>query len=158
MIAALLSIPADWIIIGTCTVLASLDIAAYGAKRECALALAFPLAATIFTLAPSTAFVGSTLQQIAFPHAEALVFVVLLIVLFAIIHRLRFADGIESARPLPAALGGVALTIIIIVFWLSIPALASLWMFGGSVQLLFAEQYRLFWLLAAYIALVVVRG
>ena len=149
---------ADWVIIATFTLFASLDVVAYGARRECALALALPLAGGLFTMLSQAVVIGPWLGGLTWIYAQGCVFLALTFLIFFVINQLNFAEAGEFGRPLLAGLAGIALTAILIVVWLSIPALQTLWQFGPSVQALFAEQYRFFWLAGSFLVLAFTRS
>ena len=87
----------------------------------------------------------------------ATLFGILFVAFFIITYRIIGSYGMTGAFPVQATLGGIAAAIIVLVFWLQIPALDTLWHFGPQVQAVFAEKYRLLWIIGAFLALAFAR-
>src|SRR5262249_23177383 len=94
-----------------------------------------------------TVFIGSFLQSSS-PN-QGVLFLAVVGGLFVLWYRILGASLSELSSPLSAALLGIACAVVVVVVWLSEPALQSLWDFCPQVQALFALQYRLWWLLGA---------
>jgi len=142
--------PTDWILIGALVAFVALDTIRSGSNRACALALALPIASILFSLVPHTFILEGVLKQFGSPLAQAICYVVLLVGVYILVHRMLFMYGDSSGSPLPALMTGAALAALFTVFWLQEPALGALWTFGDQVHLVFAESYRALWLLAGY--------
>lgn len=147
------SVSVDWIIIGVFALVVVIVSLRMGTQIAAALAFATPVAVLVYNALPSTAYLSSITSQASAGMPAAAVFVVLFVVFFFITYRVVGSYGMMGAFPVQATLGGLAAAIIVLVFWLQIPALAALWHFGPQVQAVFTEKYRLFWLVAAYLAL-----
>lgn len=152
------SVPIDWFILGGILVLVGLDTLRSGIGRACALAVSLPLALFLHSLIDSTAFLG-TMGFLSSPSGSVGVFAALLIASYILVRRmgLDYIDG-GMGQPVQALLAGVAVTAIFAIVWQELPLLDSLWHFDTQVSAIFAEQFRLFWLLGAYVALAFARG
>lgn len=149
------SVPLDYLFLGGFTVLVALDALRSGIGRAAALALAAPVAAFLFSYAREATAIGGMLSS---PILEAGAFLALIVIAFFLIQRMGMEYIGSGGQPLQAALAGIAVTIIGTVAWMHIDALRTVWEFSTHVQALFAEQFRLFWLLGAYAALAFARG
>lgn len=147
----------DWVIILVFAVLVALDTLRSGSSRAAALILAAPLTLTFVASLPQAFIAGPALQQLTSPAAQILLFAVMFAVLFLIVHRIVFSYS-ENGGALQAVLSGAAAAAVFTSVWLQIPALQSVWHFGPQVQIIFGDMYRLWWLVAAYLTLAVVRG
>lgn len=152
------SIPLDWIIIGALTLLFAFDVMRNGAGRVCAIALAFPIAMLLTSMLPKSFFVGGFAEELSAPPLGAIVFLILFAAFYLLIRRIDFAYTGETGRPLQSVLTGFAGVAILVVIWLEVPALATLWQFGGDVQAVFNEAYRFWWLVGSYATLAFARN
>ena len=152
------AVPIDWFILGGILVLVGLDTLRCGIGRACALAVALPLALFLHSLIDSAAFLGGV-GFFASSTGSVGVFAALLIASYILVRRmgLDYIDG-GMGQPVQALLAGAAVTAIFAVVWLQLPLFDSLWHFDTQVSAIFAEQFRLFWLLGAYAALAFARG
>ena len=152
-------IPFDWLILGGLAVLLALDSLRSGIGRACAIALALPIAAFLFSFVEKTAVLSGIGTLSASPAAESATFGVVFIACYFIVRRMAL-EYVESGtgEPIQALLAGVAATIVVVIVWLQIPALSELWQLNDSIQAFFSESYRLLWLLGAYSALAFARG
>ena len=150
------SVPLDYFFLGGFALLVALDALRSGTGRAAAIAVALPAAAMLFAYAPDAPVLGGALSS---PLVEAGFFLLFAIVMYFAMRRmgLEFLSN-GMGQPLSAALAGVATTVIVAVIWMHIPALQEFWDFGPPLQAIFAEQFRLFWLLGAFAALAFVRG
>ena len=159
VLATTSTLPFEWVAIIGFALIVAVDIVTYGARKECALALALPLAAFLSGLISQSAFLdGVVTQYAATPYASTGIFLGLTILSVLLVYRIGLSEGIESGQPLLAALGGVALTAIVLTIWTHEPMLQALWHFGPHVQTIFADQYRFFWLAGGYLVLAFVRS
>jgi hypothetical protein len=145
----------DYVLLCGIAILVALDTLRSGLGRAAALVITLSLAAFLMSLVPDTAFLASAISSDVL-HAVA--FGALIVALYFLTRRmgLEFLSG-GMGQPLQAALAGVAVAAVATVVWLSVPALESYWEFGPQLQAIFAEEFRLFWLLGAYAALAVAR-
>lgn len=152
------SIPTDWMIIGVFAIFAAFDALRSGARRTVQLALALPLAAILVVSLSSATVLGSIVGQFSTPILQAILFFIILAIMYVVIGRIGLSWGEETGQTIQAALTGVAATAVVLVFWLQIPALGALWHFGPQVEVIFGEGYRFFWLIGSYAALAFVRA
>ena len=151
-------IPTDWLIVGVFALLAAFDAVRAGARRICLLALALPATVLLVESLPGTAFLGSIAEQFSTPMLGAILFFIVLVIMYVIVGRIGISWGGEAGQTLQAALAGVAAAALVVTFWIQVPALDSIWHFGTQVQDIFGESYRFFWLLGSYASLAFVRG
>ena len=151
------SIPIDWLILGGLAFVGGFEFIRDGSRRSAALALALPIALLLFLALGEAAVLGSITDGMETAYAQALFFGALVVIAYILVLRVGLSYGGARSQPIQAAVAGVALTIIALCIWLQTPALDTLWHFGAQVQSLFAEQYRFWWLLGAYIALAFAR-
>ncbi len=149
--------PTDWILIGAFTAFAALDAMRSGPTRATALMLSLPTALFLIDKLPDAVFLGALSAQLVSPLAQAGVFVIVTVALFFVIHRVMFTFS-NGLPPIQALIAGIAATIVLVIVWLQVPGLDSVWHFGGQVQAVFSEAYRFWWLLASYFALAFVRS
>ncbi len=149
--------PTDWIIIGALATFIALDSLRSGTARAAALMLSLPGALLISKALPDTVFLGPLSDKITMPFAEAAIFIVIAVLLYIVAHRAIFAfsDGGEVVQSI---ISGVAAVIVLVIIWIQVPTLESLWFFGDQVQAVFSEAYRFWWLVASYAALAFVRS
>jgi hypothetical protein len=152
-------IPYDWFALGAFLILIALDSLRSGIGRACAIALALPLATVLYALLTKTAFVSGLAILTSSPTAQLVTFGVLALATYLLVRRMAL-EYIESGtgEPIQALLAGAAATVVIAVIWLQLPMAGEVWQVSGKVQALFAEQFRLLWLLGAYLALAFARG
>jgi hypothetical protein len=149
--------PTDWIILGAAAALIALDALRSGPSRAVTLALVAPAAFFFQSLLPNAAYLGSATSGFQFAHKELVIFVIVFVLLYIVIHRMVFSFS-DTAGPFPALIAGIAGAIVLIITWQQVPALDSLWHFGAQVQAVFAESYRFWWLLVAYAGLAFARS
>lgn len=152
------SVPIDWFIIAGFAVLAAFDVLRNGASRIGAMALALPVTLLLVSTFPSAAFLDALSSQLATPMLEAVLFVALFIALFVLIRRMDLSYGAEAGLPIAALFAGIAGTAILVVVWLQVPALDTLWQFGPDVRAIFGGQYSFWWLIGSYAAFAFVRS
>ncbi len=150
-------IPTDWIILFALAVFIAFDTLRSGASRAIALALALPLTLVVATNLSDTAILGGVLGAKASPAVQAMAISLVFAVSFYVMLRIsrRFSDN--SSYPLQALVAGVAAAAALVVFWIQIPSLESVWKFGPQVQHIFGATFRVWWLLGAYAALAFIR-
>ena len=151
------NIPVDWAILAVFAIFAAFDVVRSGAQRVSMLALALP--ATVFLIAAlsSDAILGPISKQFSTPVLQAVLFAIILVVMYVLAGRLGISYGGESGQPLQALLAGLAVTAILVCIWIGTPALQAVWHFGTQVQGVFGESYRFWWILGGYGALAFIR-
>ncbi len=149
--------PIDWIVIAVFACVVALETFRAGSNRAAALALALPAALMVLAALPTAFFIGPMVSQFSGGMQGAVLFSVVLFGLFILIHKMFGFYGDSSGSFFQALIAGIATAAIAIVVWLQEPALQALWHFGPQVQAVFAEAYRFWWILLAYIALAVSR-
>lgn len=150
--------PLDWTILGIFILLVFAENMRAGTNKATSLALALPVAYLLFQLIQNAALVSGVVGQFKEPIAQAALFGALTVLAFIFVHRTIGFFGGSYAGFLNAGIGAAALAIAVIVFWMFIPALDTLWHFGPQLQAVFGAAYRFWWLLAAYFALALVRS
>jgi hypothetical protein len=150
--------PTDWIIIGAVAVFIALDTLRNGGTRAATLALALPATLFVMDTLPRTLFIGSVLKQFSTPVLQAVLFGIVFVALYVLIYRIIGFYSTSTGAPVEALLTGLAATAILMVVWLHVPALDSLWRFGPQVHIVFSESYRFWWLAASYLSLAFARS
>ena len=150
-------IPTDWIIIGIALILLALIAMYSGVANLVALSIATLLTSAFIPLIPQAKFLSSFAERAQDPSSQPVVFIALFIPLF-IMMRWVTRDTFEDTGPVQAIMAAFATVIIVIVTWQQMPALVGIWDFGGLVEALFNEAYRLWWLLGALLLLTFARG
>ena len=153
------AVPMDWFALGAIDLVVALDSLRSGIGRACSVALALPLAGVLFSFFGKAALTSAVGNSITTPIAQALIFAVLAVAAYLLIRRmgLQYMDS-GMGEPIQSLLAGVATAVVVAVVWLSAPALTPLMHIGPQVSAIFAESYRLWWLLGAYVALAFARG
>lgn len=156
---AFTGVPYDWFALGGFLILVALDSLRSGIGRACAIALALPMAAWLYSLVPTSVGIGAVSVLDASPNMQLATFGVIAFITYLIVRRIAL-EYIESGRgePIQAILAGGAATAVLIVVWLQLPMTDQIWQLSPSVEAAFSEQYRLFWLMGSYIALAFARG
>ena len=149
--------PIDWILIGAFAAFAALDGIRSGPTRATSLMLSLPAALLLVANLPDALFIGALVAQFTTPLAQAGVFAIVTAVLFFVIHRSIFAFS-NGLAPLQALITGIAATIVLVIVWLQVPGLETVWNFGDQARAVFGEAYRFWWLAGSYIALAIVRN
>jgi len=149
----------DWIIIIALIVLVAGESLRSGTNKAIALSLALPLGYVMYGFLQNAAFLQNSLAgEAANPTAQAVIFLGLLIVAFLLVYRCVSFYGASSGGMFGSAVVGISTVIILLVFWLQVPALSTLWKFGPQIQSVFAEAYRFWWLIGAYFVLAAFRS
>ncbi len=149
--------PTDWILIGAFAAFAALDAMRSGSARAAALILSLPAALLLLQELPKAFFLGPLAAQVSSPFAQLAIFVALSVVLYIAAHRVIFTFS-DGAQPIQALITGLAAAIVLVIIWLQVPALHSLWHFGDQVQAVFGAAYRFWWLVGAYLGLAFARS
>ena len=152
------AVPTDWMIIGAVAIFAAFDTLRSGARRTCTFAFALPVTYVLIGSVPQTVVLGGIAGQFSTPLLQAILFFIILAVIYVTVSRIGLSWGGEAGQTIQAALAGVAGTALLVVFWLQIPALSTLYHFGADAQNIFGESYRFFWIIGSYAALAFVRN
>lgn len=151
------SIQTDWIIIAAVLILVAAYTLRFGTDIPAALALALPSANVLDSLLPHAAFLGSLSGSLSSSAAQAGIFLAFAAALTFLFSRVISTFGAGSGSFFAAIFASAAMTIMLLTFWVQLPALETLWHFGPSIQAAFAEQYRFWWMVGSFVALAVAR-
>ena len=149
-------VPTDWIILFVVALLITLDAMRGGASRAIALSLALPVAYVSSLLLPKTVFLDSILKP--FSTGTAGGFVMLGVIAILAFFMYRISRDYNSATGVQATMAGLATTVILVVFWMQIPALSALWHFSAQASQIFGSAHAFFWLIGGYAVLSAVRS
>ncbi len=149
--------PTDWIIIVAVAIFIALDARRSGTARAAPLMVSLPAVLLITNTLPDAIFLGVLSVQITAPLAEAAIFVGIAILLYFVAHRAIFSFS-EGGGVVQALIAGFAASVILVIVWLQVPALESVWSFGDQVRMIFGEAYRFWWLIAAFAGLTFARS
>jgi len=147
-IAAFLSWPTDWYILGGLAVLSIVDTIRSGSQRSTAVVLALLATAILYTYMSQALVIGNVITALTLPITHVVVFGVLFaFMLVAALHIISY--GIDDGKPVLAILLALATVILLVLIWIQVPVLQSIWLFSPPIKALFSESYRLFWALGA---------
>ena len=149
--------PIDWVFICAAIVLIALDALRSGSARAASLALALPASFFIFNAIPQSFFLGPLIAAWTAPFVQVCIFFALLTLIFFATYRTIFSSS-DGGRVIQSLTVGIAAVAALLVVWLQIPALDSLWHFGDHVQAVFAPAYRFWWLVGVFLALAFARS
>ena len=150
--SAFSQIPIDWLIIAVFFITVTVDAVRAGSVRACAFALSLPVSFFLFQLIPQTIVLGPLTAAFQSPIEKAVIFLILEVVLFVCVHQMLFSYDRYSSV-FSAVVAGLSATVVVLVIWIQIPALQSLWHFDGQVQTIFGGSYSFLWLIASYLGL-----
>lgn len=148
----------DWFIFAALVVALTIDALRSGSGRTAAITLSLPAAAVFFEGLTKTAIIGPLFAAAASPLAQSIIFIVLVIGLYFIINRMMPHYDDISSSPLLGVLSGAAAAVAIIATWVHLPFLSAVWQFGPPLEHVFGDPFRLWWILASFLALAFVRG
>lgn len=151
-------ISADWIIIALLIVVFTVDALRSGSGRTAAVALSLPIASVFFSGLSKTAIIAPLFAAAASPLAQGILFVALVVGLYLVINRMMPRYDDISRSPLLGVVAGLAVAIAILATWVHLPFLQSIWQFHAPIPFLFDDPFRLWWILASFLALAFVRG
>lgn len=151
-------IPIDWIVIFIFFALVTFDAMRDGITRAVALTVTLPITLLFLEWLPTTNYLAVFSKQFSGAIPAAVLTAVVFAILFLLINRMTDSFSVDTGHILQAVLAGAALTAVMLVVWIQIPALNTVYHFGPQVQAVFGAGYRLWWLLGAYIALAFCRS
>lgn len=146
----------DWIIVAALVALGAFDGYASGAARAATAGFAVPIAVFLAALMPHAVFLSAIPGTI--PHLAAIEIGAASVLAYVFVRRITETFGTGVSGILSAILGGVGFAAVIIAIWIGTEPLAALWDFGPSLQALFSESYRLYWVVGGLAALAFARG
>ncbi|KKW18999.1 MAG: hypothetical protein UY63_C0025G0002 [Parcubacteria group bacterium GW2011_GWA2_51_10] len=124
-------------------------------SRAVVLALAFLTAIPLQEAAAHSGIIKKIYTQTQ--YAELLLVVLVLLASYILIARI-LGNGVGAPQMVPRLVGAVAATVIVVVVWLEIPVLDSLWHFSDQMRAVFGESSRLWWILGSLVALAYARS
>ncbi len=149
--------PVDWFIIGAVAAFLALDALRSGSARAASLAVSLPVTLFVLEALPKALFVGPMIAGLTSPSEQLIIFVVLFVATYIATHRIIFTFS-GGGGVIQALIAGIAAAAVLVVVWLQVPGLQSIWHFGDQVQAIFGEAYRFWWLVLAYAGLAFVRS
>lgn len=155
---ALANWPTDWFIVGAFVAIIAFDALRRGRARAAAVAFALPLALFCTQALGEAYAIGPAANEAAAPWGAAAIFAAIFAALYVAAHRITASAFGDSAGVVQALFAGLSATAILLVVWLSYPALDALWQWGPQVRAVFAEEFRFFWIAASYLALAFLAG
>lgn len=153
------NLPMGWLILGGLVIVLALDSLRSGVGRAIALSLSLPVAFVLFSLAQKTVILSSVTGLFANSLTKTAVFAIFVVALYFLIRRMGhdYMDG-GMGEPIQSLFAGLSVAIVFVCVWLQLPELKETFALGGQIEMFFGEQFRLWWLLAAYGALAFARG
>ena len=153
------SIPLDLVVFGGIIIVIALDGLRSGLGRALAISLALPLSLLMYSLVGKAIVISTLTFLFATPTAEAITFGVIVILMYLLLRRMGF-NYIDSGvgEPIQSLLAGAAVAVIFAIVWLQLPILDTFWNFGNNVKAVFSDDFKLWWLLGAYVGLAFARG
>ncbi len=146
------TLPIDWIILAAIALVIGIECFRSGPARSTALALALPLALVLREALSHAAFIGTLVTSLTMPLAQAAILIALIVGCYVVVSRMTDTFG-GAGGILQALLMGIAVSAMVAVIWIDTSALQSVWHFGPSIQMIFGEAYRFWWLLIALLAI-----
>lgn len=144
--------PIDFLILGVIVGLVTIDTMRSGGNRAVTLALALPIATYLHAMLQQAALISQYAQTFSAPIAQAILFGVLLVILFIFVYN-AISSYNTSGNSFRALLSGFAVAVLIVVFWSSAPVLQGIWSFGPQITALFSDAFKFWWVIAAYATL-----
>lgn len=154
----LANLPADWIAIAAFAILVAFDSLRSGTSRAIALALAMPASILFFSLLQHAAVIGKFTAQFTSLSLQATLFGIVFAGTYILARRMAMRYSGNEGAVIQSVLAGAATAFVVVVLWLQVPALQSIWHLGAQVQNIFGEIYRFWWILGSYIALAAIRS
>src|SRR3989338_2929609 len=155
---SLSAIPTDWIVIVSFAILIAFDSVRPGTARASALALSLPVTLFLISALPHAKVLSGIAGQFATPALKAVLFGIVFVVAYILVRRMSVPNRNNSGASIQALIAGVATVAVVVVVWLQVPELQSVWHFGAQVQSVFGEAYRFWWVTGAFVALAFVES
>lgn len=150
--SAFSQIPLDWLIIAVLFIVIAADALRGGTNRAAALALSFPVSYVLFQMIAHTFLLDMFIGQFSATIEQAVVFAILETIVFVCVHQMLFSYDRYSSL-ISATVAGLAAVIVVLVIWMQMPLLQSIWHFDGQIQAVFGASYAFFWIVGSYLAL-----
>lgn len=152
--------PIDWVIFLVIAIILLVDSLRSGTGRASAVALAAPASYFLYTeLELGKTFILSQLtSSLNTTVLQAGLLAGIFVLTFFLFHRIMYSFGGSSASPLQSILSSLSATVVLIVMWVHVPVLESVWHFSSQFQSAFGATYAFLWVVVAYLALAFVRS
>lgn len=151
--ALLQTVPISMFILGAGTVFLIFFALKSGVNIVASFSIGLLLTLPVVELIPKTILIGDFAGESADVKMQALVFGITFAAIFFLLSRVFTSFSQGGVQPIQAIIAGLAGTVIFVAVWVQVPALVSAWDFGKMVTDLFAEHYRLWWILGAMMTL-----
>lgn len=151
------SVPVGWFALIIAGIVIIFDAMRSGSNRAAVFSLAFPFALTVYSLLHSAVLIGPIIAG-GSTSLQAIIFLASAVASYLIIDRILMSFGGFPNGFITALFAAVAVIIVTLAVWAQAPGLSSFWYFGSGTAAAFSAAYRLWWLLAAYIALIFSRA
>ena len=142
--------PTGWVIIAVLGVIIAFDSFRSGAARAAAISLALPAAMLLHDMLSQAIFAGPFVAQNSSSAMQIGIFIILAVGMFVLANRMIGVSYGMGGSFIASILAALATVAIILVVWLSVPTLSSLYDFGAQINAIFAEPFRFWWLLISY--------
>ncbi len=152
------SLPTDVVAIVVFATLITVVTLRMGASVAIALSMALVVANVLYAAIPTTFMIGGLVSGATSSSVAAGIYVALSLLLTFVIYRMTSTLSDDSARPLFAIATGLATTVVVLTVWHLAPQLQSLWSFSGLIEGAFGADYRLYWILLAFVAFAFVKS
>jgi hypothetical protein len=140
------SLSTDVLVVGGLLIVLTLFSLYAGSSQAIAAGLAALFSPPLFIAAQKAVFLsGLSFGTQSFERGMLLVLFVVLTLLFRIMSR----DILHMTSPLQAILAAIGATCLIVLVWISTPALAS-WFPFGTVTALFQESFTFWWIIGIF--------
>jgi hypothetical protein len=140
------SLSSDVMVAGGALLVITLFAFYAGSAQAVAIGLAAVLAPTVVYLAQQGAFVSG----LASGEGAERIFLVCVFAVLVVLVNMMSRDILHMTSPLQAIMAGFGATCLVIMMWISTPALTEWFVFGSTVTAVFAESFRFWWLMAVF--------
>lgn len=151
-------VPTDWIVIIAFAILVAFDAIRSGTGRACALVLSLPITLFLISELPHAKILSGIAEQFETPTLKAVLFGIIFVVAYILVRRISPPYRNNNGASIQAIIAGIATVAVVVVVWLQVPELQSIWHFGAQVQAVFGEAYRFWWVAGAFAALAFVES
>ena len=145
-------IPTDWLIIASILILFIVFSVVRGTTYATALSLSLPISLLLYQSISKGAFIGGIAAGFSSPIAQSVLFLIIAALLFVLTNQ-AIASFDTPSSVVSGIAAGLAALIVLVVIWMQIPVLQSLWHFTVQLESVFAGAYAFWWLIAAYVLL-----